>query len=131
MTETRAEKARALQGKLLPWLNKSTNIMMAAQIVLALATAVTVLLYGDNAYADASSATAIYQAAAGAITGIWGALFTVVAGIIGITEYMLGGKNLSHLLVFVVVGLAPHILMMVISWLFPSLSGITVQPTNS
>ncbi len=61
----------------------------------------------------------IYATAKNAITGIYGALFTIAAGIIGIIEYFMSGKNIGMLFVCVVVGVAPHVLIGLIGLLFP------------
>lgn len=90
------------------------------------------LANADPACAAAISNLAnVYATAKNAITGIYGALFTVAAGVIGIIEYFMSGKNISMLFVFVVVGIAPHVLIAFIGLLFPEVeTGQSTTPTT-
>src|SRR5208283_3904998 len=81
-----------------------------------------ILANADTTYASASqpnNLSDIYNVAKNAVTGIYGALFTIAAGIIGIIEYFMSGKNIGMLFVCVVVGVAPHVLIGLIGLLFP------------
>jgi len=97
------------------------------------------LIIGSGILANADPACAatianlanVYATAKNAITGIYGALFTVAAGVIGIIEYFMSGKNISMLFVFVVVGIAPHVLIAFIGLLFPEVeTGQSVTPST-
>lgn len=90
------------------------------------------VIIGIGLLANADSSFAldlgtVYGTAKGAITGIYGALFTIAAGIIGIVEYFMSGKNIGILFGCIVVGVAPHILIAFIEILFPSVVGIATQ----
>ena len=90
------------------------------------------LIIGMGILANADTTLAmdlgtVYGTAKGAITGIYGALFTIAAGIIGIVEYFMSGKNIGILFGCIVVGVAPHILIAFIEILFPSVVGIAAQ----
>lgn len=82
-----------------------------------------ILANADTTYADSLKVQDIYATAKDAITGIYGALFTIAAGIIGIVEYFMSGKNIGILLGCIVVGLAPHILIAFIDFAFNKPTG--------
>ncbi len=73
----------------------------------------------------------VYATAKNAITGIYGALFTIAAGVIGIIEYFMSGKNIGMLFTCVVVGVAPHVIIGLIGLLFPEVeTGQSTTPTT-
>ena len=85
-----------------------------------------ILANADPSYADSIKVADIYATAKDSITGIWGALFTIAAGIIGIVEYFMSGKNIGILLTCIVVGLAPHILIAFIDFAFNKPTGSVI-----
>ena len=91
-----------------------------------------ILANADTTYATASqpnNLSDIYNVAKNAVTGIYGALFTIAAGVIGIIEYFMSGKNIGMLFTCVVVGVAPHVLIGLIGLLFPSVeTGASTSP---
>ena len=81
--------------------------------------------------ATIANLASIYTTAKNAITGIYGALFTIAAGVIGIIEYFMSGKNIGMLFTCVVVGVAPHVLIGLIGLLFPEVeTGQSTTPTT-
>lgn len=97
------------------------------------------IVIGSGLLANADPASAaqianlatVYATAKSAITGIYGALFTIAAGVIGIIEYFMSGKNMGMLFVCVIVGVAPHVLIGLIGLLFPEVeTGQSVAPST-
>ncbi len=84
-----------------------------------------ILANADSSYAMALND--VYGTAKGAITGIYGALFTIAAGIIGIVEYFMSGKNIGILFGCIVVGVAPHVLIAFIGLLFPDVANVPAK----
>ncbi len=92
-----------------------------------------ILANADTTYAAAqpNNLIDIYNVAKNAVTGIYGALFTIAAGVIGIIEYFMSGKNIGMLFTCVVVGVAPHVLIGLIGLLFPGVeTGANSNPIN-
>ena len=98
-------------------------------VMVAVIMGTGILANADPTYATTLSD--VYAKAKGAITGIYGALFTIAAGIIGIIEYFMSGKNIGMLMTFIVVGVAPHLIIAFIGLLFPDVANIQAQSVGT
>ena len=100
-------------------------------ILVEVIVGIGILANADTTYAASqpNNLSDIYNVAKNAVTGIYGALFTIAAGVIGIIEYFMSGKNIGMLFTCVVVGVAPHVLIGLIGLLFPSVeTGASTSP---
>ena len=85
---------------------------VADLVLVGVIIGIGILANADNTYASQpNNLSDIYNVAKNAVTGIYGALFTIAAGVIGIIEYFMSGKNIGMLFTCVVVGVAPHVLI--------------------
>ncbi len=104
---------------------------VADLVLVGVIIGIGILANADNTYAASqpNNLSDIYNVAKNAVTGIYGALFTIAAGVIGIIEYFMSGKNIGMLFTCVVVGVAPHVLIGLIGLLFPSVeTGASTSP---
>lgn len=95
----------------------ATEELIKAVPVMILAY-VLVIAWPDLAMAAAMSVEDIYKNGKSAITGIYGALFSLGVVVVGIGEYFMNGRNLGHLTGFLVVALFPHIAVTIIDKIF-------------
>ncbi|MBZ0158335.1 MAG: hypothetical protein K8I29_19230 [Alphaproteobacteria bacterium] len=79
---------------------------------------VFVIGWPDLAMAAAMTVEEIYKGGKDAITGIYGALFSLGVVVVGIGEYFMNGRNLGHLMGFLIVAIFPHIAVTVIDKIF-------------
>ncbi|MFO0753534.1 MAG: type IV conjugative transfer system pilin TraA [Thermodesulfovibrionales bacterium] len=79
---------------------------------------VLVMGWPDLATAAAMSVDDIYKNGKEAITGIYGALFSLGVVVVGTAEYFMNGRNLGHLMGFIIIALFPHIAVTIIDKIF-------------